>query len=76
MFNFSNEYLKRLFDAGHIPVLASDRIDRTHTLTLQRASPCSDDLNQLYHESYTFFLRIAKYCLKYKIPCHNPLVFF
>ena len=76
MFNFSHKYFERLFNTGHIPVLASDRIDRTHTLTLQRASPCSDDLNQLYHESYTFFLRIAKYCLKYKIPCHNPLVFF
>ena len=76
MFNFSNEYLKRLFDAGHIPVLASDHVDCTQTLTLHSTSPRHADLDKLYQESRVFFSQIAAHCLNYWIPCHNPLAFF
>ena len=76
MFNFSNEYLKRLFDAGHIPVLASDHVDCTQTLTLHSTSPRHADLDKLYQESRVFFSQIPAHCLHYWIPCQNPLVFF
>lgn len=76
MFNFANEYLKRLFDAGHIPVLASDHVDCTQTLTLHSTSPWHADLDKLYQESRVFFSQIAAHCLNYWIPCHNPLAFF
>ena len=76
MFNFSTQYFERLFDAGHIPVLASDHVDCTQTLTLHSTSPRHADLDKLYQESRVFFSQIAAHCLNYWIPCHNPLAFF